>query len=461
MIKKEAIRLKNLGLAGSTSIGMKAGQFLFLGAQTPMDLETSRLVTGFHGLPDDARRQLTVGMLLVDIPDERILSQAWRIFTNVKEILGQQELSLDSVVHQCFFLKDMRDLPALERVILAFMPGERPATTIVGATNAGVNEDIAVQAEFVALTAEGGVTRQTIRIPELDHLTAPYPLATRAGQYIFTTPMSGVDPETGRLVTSLSQLTKEEQAIAEPPYSPRGEALVSQHLMTFRHIRSILESQRSSLAWQLRQNGWVRVPMREFGPLARVRKRLFGGENIAPFTSLTVSGTRREDALFEYGVMALVPPTRPGDHRREIPMAPHGVASYYVGALRSGPYVITAGEVPVDTTTPGVVGRFTDLKGDQRFLDYGRLHEPKPIMAKALFVYGELKSCMEIHGSSMANVVHQRVYMTNPADYPALERIATLFYGPELPPTTLIPILDTSPYREAELEIEVVGVITR
>lgn len=457
MTAKEAIRPRNLGLAGSTSIGMKAGQFLFLGSQTPMDLETGRLVKGFKDVPD-ARRRLAVGMLLADAPDERILSQAWRIFANVTEILREQDLSLDRIVHQCFFLKDMRDLPALERVILAFMPVERPATSVVGATSAGVNEEIAVQAEFVVL-ADGGVTRQTIRILDLDHLTFPYPLGTRAGQYIFTTPIGGVDAETGRLLTSLAELTKEEQAMAEPPYTPRGEALVAQHLMTFRHIRRILESQGSSLAWQLRQNGWVRVPMREFGPLARVRKRLFGGENIAPFTSLTVSGTRREDALFEYGVMALVPPARPGDHRREIPMAPHGVASYYVAALRSGPYVVTAGEVPVNTRAPGVVGMFTDLDGEARFLDYGRLHEVKPIMAKALFVYGELRSCMEIHGTSMANVVHQRVYMVNPADYPAVERIATLFYGAELPPTTLIPILDTSPYREAGLEIEVIAVI--
>lgn len=460
MITKDRIEVRNLGLAGSTSVGMRAGQFLFFGSQTPMDLETGRLVKGLSDLPPEARRQLTVGMLLVDIPDERILSQAWRILRNVREILAQQGASLDSIVHQCFYLKDMRDVPALERVILAFMPDERPSTSIIGATSRGVNEEISVHADFVAVAREGGVRRQNVRVSGLDHLTAPYPLATRAGQYIFTTPLPGVDPETGRLVSRLSELNKEEQQMAEPPYPPKGEALVAQHLMAFRHIRRILESQGSSLAWQLRQNGWLRIPMREFGPLARVRKRLFAGENRAPFTSLTVSGTRREDAFLEYSLIALIPPKTPADHRREMPMAPHGIAGYYVGALKSGPYVITAGEVPVDTKVPRAVQKFSDLSGPESFLGYGRVHEEKPIMAKAWHVYRELKSCMESHGSSMENVVYQRVYMAHPADYPTLERIATLFYGPELPPTTLVPILDTSPYPEAELEIELVGVIT-
>jgi len=457
MISKVKIKIKNLGLVNSTSVGIKAGQFLFLGSQTPTDLETGKLVKGFKDLPQEAHRQLSIGLLLIDVPDERILCQTWCIFRNLKNLLAQQGLSFDNIVHQRFFLKDMKDLPGLERVILIFMPNERPSTTIIEATNAGVNEEITVQADFIILTGEGGIKRQNISISGLDHLTAPYPLGTRAGQYIFTTPVPGVDPETGKLVTRVAELKKEEQELAEPPYTPKGEALAAQQLMTFRHIRHILESQGSSLAWQLRQNGWLRIPMREFGPVAKVRKRLFSGENAGPFTSLTVSGVRREDAFFEYSVIALVPPKGPNDHKREILMATHGIASYYVGALKSGPYVVTAGEVPVDTKVPCIVNKFSDLKGEESFLDYGRVHEAKSIMAEAYFVYRELKSCMAIHGSSMENVVHQTVYMANPADYPALERIATLFYGSELPPTTLIPILGTSPFAEAKLEIEVFG----
>jgi enamine deaminase RidA (YjgF/YER057c/UK114 family) len=227
--------------------------------------------------------------------------------------------------------------------------------------------------------------------------------------------------------------------------------------MQFRHARRILESQGSSLSWQLRQNGWLNIPMREFGPVSRVRRRLFSGSNTGPFTSLRVSGTRNGEAAFEYSVLALIPPEGPDDHRRDSVMSPHGIASYYIGAVKSGPYVIAAGEVPVDTTVPGAIGGFADLRDAGRFLGIGRLHEDKPILAKAWFVYQKLKECMKGYGSSMENVVSQRVFMAQPADYPALERIATLFYGPQLPPTTVVPILDTSPYPEAGLEIEVIS----
>ena len=65
---------------------------------------------------------------------------------------------------------------------------------------------------------------------------------------------------------------------------------------------------------------------------------------------------------------------------------------------------------------------------------------------------------MEHYGAPIENTVHQTLYMTNPADYPALERIATLFYGPKLPPTTVVPSVEISPYPdEIELEIELVA----
>ncbi len=455
MITKKAVNPKKFEVPG-TSAGMQAGQFLFLGGQTPTDLETAAVVTGLKDLPESARRQLTVGMLLVDVPDERILSQAWRILNNVKDILAQQGLTLDAIVHQCFYLQDMRDAPALEHVVLAFMPDERPSTTIIGATSEGVNRKIAVQADFVVL-ADKNMKRTNVSLPDLDFLTAPFPLATRAGQYLFTSPLPGVNPETRRLVSSVSELTKEEQEILEPPYSARAESLVGQHIMQFRHIRRILESEGSSLSSQLRQNGWLRIPLREFGPVSRARKRMFSGANTGPFTSLTISGTRTEDAAFEYSAIALIPPKSAEQHRREVVTLPHGIASYYIGAVRSGPYIITAGEVPVDTSVPGAIGGFADLNDEGRYLGFGRLHEDKPILAKAWFVYQRLKSCLEQYGGSMDHVISQRVFLAQPADYPALERVATLFYGAQLPPTTLVPILDTSPYPEAGLEIEVIG----
>ena len=459
MITKTEIKVKNLNLGGSLCIGMRAGPFIFLGSQTPMDLETGKLVKGFKDIPEEARRQFAFGVVLVDVPKERALAQTWRIYQNIKDILAEQGSSLDNIVHQRIFLKDMRDITSVERVILHFMPSERPSTTIVGATHPGVNEEIAVQVDIIALAGKEGIKRENISVSGLDHLAAPYPLATKAGQYIFTTPLAGVDPETGRLVNRLEELSAEDRELAEHPYDAKEEAAMAQHLTIFRHVRRILETQGAPLESIIHNNGWLRIPMRDFPPLAKVRRKLFarpGGAN--PCTSFPMSGIRRGDALFEYEVIALTPPKTPGEYRKEILMDTHPLTGYYVAALKAGPFVFTAGEVALDTTVPTHINDFSCLKDEGYFLPYGRVHEEKPIMAQAWYVYQLLKSYTETNRSSMENVVHQTVFMANPADYPALERVATLFYGSKLPPTSLVPILTTSPFEEATLEIEVVAI---
>ena len=442
------------GRDGSITKDVDAGPFWFLGSQTPTDLASGKVVCRYEDLPREAADRLRTGMLMVDAPDERILVQTWLILANVQALPG---LTLQRIVHQRFFLRDMRDRAGLERAIVAFFGSTLPSATIVEARAAGVHPDIAVHADFVVLSAPSHAITLNVSIPELDSLTAPFPLATRAGQYIFTSPIAGVDLRTGAAVTRFTELHDSEQVFADPPYTPRGESVAAQQVMVFRHIESILRSQGSSLAWQLRQNGWMRLSMREFGPASRVRKRLFAGPNIGPFTSLQVSGIRHPDAHFEYGVMALVPPRVDGDHAREVPSTPHGIASYYVGAVRSGPYVISAGEVPVDIRVPKVVLTFADLEGNARLLGYGSIYADKPVMAQAHFVYARLRDCLEAQGSSLHNAVHQTVYMRDPSDYPALEHIATLFFGARLPATTVIPIAGTSPYAEAEIEIEVIA----
>jgi enamine deaminase RidA (YjgF/YER057c/UK114 family) len=459
MVSKVEIKVKNLNLGGSLSIGMKAGPFIFLGSQIPMDLETGRLVKSFRDMPEKARRQLAAGMVMLDILQERSLAQTWRIYQNLKDILAEQGSSLDNVVHQRIFLKDTRDMASVEKVILHFMPNERPATTIVGATTSGVNEEIGVQVDIVALAGEEGIKRENISISELEHLTAPYPVATKAGQYIFTTPLAGVDPETGRPVNRLADLSPEDRELAEHPYDDREEAIMAQHLTIFRHIRRTLETQGTPLENIVHNNGWMLIPMQEYGSLAKVRRNIFGRPGGATATTaFPMSGIRRGDALFEYEVIALTPPKASEEYRKEILVDFHHLTDYYVGAVKAGPFVFTAGEVAIDTTVPTLINDFPYLKDEGRFLPYGRVHEYKSIMAEAWYIYQLLKSYTEANHSSMENVVHQSVYMVNPADYPAVERIATLFYGSKLPPTSLVPILGTSPFKEAKLEIEVVAV---
>ncbi len=80
-------------------------------------------------------------------------------------------------------------------------------------------------------------------------------------------------------------------------------------------------------------------------------------------------------------------------------------------------------------------------------------------MAQAWTIYQQFKSYLRHYGSTMKDIVHQSLYMTNPADYHAAERIATLFYGKKLPPTRVVPVMGYSPYHQCELEIDPVAVV--
>ena len=277
---------------------------------------------------------------------------------------------------------------------------------------------------------------------------------------MFITPLAGADPETGRLVNSFEELRPEERELAPPPYDSQEEASMAQFLTIMRHFRYILESQGAPLKGSLiHLNGWNRIPQREYNPVGKIRKSLFTDpESMPASASFLISGIRRRDALFEIGATALIPPKGPGEYRKEISLAPHGNTGFYLPAVKAGLLVFTAGEVSLDLSVPCFVNRFSDIKDEGRFLQYGRCHEEKPIMVQAWNIYQQLKSYVEHYSSSMQDVVHQTLYMLNPADYPALERIATLFYGSKLPPTTVVPCLDCSPYPEGEVEIELVAV---
>jgi enamine deaminase RidA (YjgF/YER057c/UK114 family) len=183
-----------------------------------------------------------------------------------------------------------------------------------------------------------------------------------------------------------------------------------------------------------------------------VRRRLFSGDNTGPFTSLTVSGLRSADALFEYGVIALVPGER--EWQRTLRNPPHGIASYYVAAVRAGPLVVSAGEVPVDAAAASAV---TTLPPGAS--SHGRIDASGVALAQAFDVYGKLERALADYGAAMADVVHQTLYVIDGADVAAIERVAALTFGHTLPPTTVVPILSTSPFRESSLEIEVIAAI--
>lgn len=463
--------LRALGPSTSLSAmctqGAATAGFAWVGGQTPHDPATGALVASFQDVPAEVRRLVPRDMVISDIPNERVSAQTWRAVSNLEEALITLESALDKLVHLRLFLREMRSAPASIKMVEHKLHGCLPATTVVGGLARGTAEDVDVLIDAVATTTNSGIKPEHITLPELRSLTSPFPTMTRAGPFLFTSPVSGVDPQSKQCVRRIDNLKPEERSLTDDTYYRLSdEEAVAEHLMMWRHIRSILATVSVPFENILRTSGWLRMSMQEFAPVTRVRRRMFGTKAArTAATSLPVAALRRDDTLFETSVIALMPQAREGIHapayRKEIKLQSHGVGPYYVGAVQAGPLVFCAGEVPIDTTgtVPRVIKNTGDLQDGVRLLQYGRCHAESPIMAQAHYVYCLISEALKAHGANFSDVLHQTIYLTNLRDYPALERIATLHFGVRLPPTSLVSIEGASPSDQVLLEVEVTAAV--
>jgi len=454
---------QNVKLLDNSPIGARAGGFIFLGSQTPMDLERATLVSGLSDIPSGAQKELEelLPAAVFKIRFGGIAAQTWRIYQNIKEILEEEGSSLDNILHQRIFLQDRKDMPLVERVIKKFMPEKLPATTVIEATNEGANKEILIQVDLIALDGHSPLQTENIRISDMDWLTAPFPLATKAGQYLFTSSIPGADLKTRKVLSSISELAAEDRKLVPEIYDNWEEAPIAQQLAAFRHIDNILKSQGASIGDWLHQYGWLRMSVPDsVSPVGRLRRKVIPAERqkMAPWTTFYISGLRNEASWVEFQIAALIPPKGSDEYSKEIPTKIHTLSATYLGVVKAGPLIFTVGEVAIDTKGPKLVNKFAELTDEGSFIPYGRIHPDLPIMAEGWHVYQSIKADLESFNTPMTNVVHQSVYMANPSDYPALERIATMFYGAKLPPTTVVPIVhNTGPFRKGRLEIAVIA----
>ncbi len=111
---------------GPYSIGIKAGNLIFLSGQIPIDPATGELVSG------------------------SIEEQAERVLMNIKGILEENGLSMDSVVKATVFLADMNDFPKMNEVYSRFFKSPFPARSAVQV--ARLPRDVKIEIEVIAIS---------------------------------------------------------------------------------------------------------------------------------------------------------------------------------------------------------------------------------------------------------------------------------------------------------------------
>jgi enamine deaminase RidA (YjgF/YER057c/UK114 family) len=446
---------------GIVPTGTRAGALLFVSAQVGRRLTDGALVTGLWDLDEGAQSELVTGLEHRDGREGPVQAQTWTTYKNLEEILAAQGAGLEDVVRQRIFVFEDHDVAPAEQTMLRFFPGEKPATTITGISKSGIDPRIRVQVEVVALVPGQGLEKEAVHVAELEAVTAPYPQAVQVGQLLFSSGIRGINLATGRCGTRLEELPGHAREIVQLGHRNTDvgqEALKTQIVLFFEHLKAILESRGGTQDDLLRQNFFTTMGMPEWGLASMVyRPRFYSGQHTAPTsTSVTVPTIDGgPDAVIVTDVTALVPG---GPWVKEALLDPSIDMTHLPMTITAGPLVHTTGFVAMEKNFHGPVTSFSELNDAGRHLGMGRVEATEPMLAQAWYTYAAIEQMLRGAGSSMDRVVHQHVLMRDASDYGVLEQVARGFYGDKLPATTLVACDDIGPYPGLLFEVETVAV---
>ncbi len=133
-------------------------------------------------------------------------------------------------------------------------------------------------------------------------------------------------------------------------------------------------------------------------------------------------------------------------------------ASHYSQAVKSGPFLFTAGHIAIKTNEPGkpLVNSFDDIPPEGRFLATGRSHPDSrdgPIAAQTWYIIRELQRTLEDKGFSLRDVVLATVYLADLRDFATFHRVHEHFFK-DNPPALCVSGFDEVGHRGCRIEIE-------
>src|SRR4051794_4435989 len=168
-----------------------------------------------------------------------------------------------------------------------------------------------------------------------------WPLAVRAGQFLFLSGQLPVDPATGRPIADYDDLpsggcwTRTDSLLVDGQEGP----MAAQVWWTYNQIAAPLQGLGSSLANVLLLTGWL-ADFRQWPVMNRLRQRTFAG-HYPPSTTFQVPGLGADGAVALFETFALAD----GPLQKEPVGSDRQVGHYYPGA-RVGHHIFLAGEVP-------------------------------------------------------------------------------------------------------------------
>jgi enamine deaminase RidA (YjgF/YER057c/UK114 family) len=343
----------------------------------------------------------------------------------------------------------MRDYGRWISVVATDFPEWRPATTVFG-EGAGLPPGIEVAVEFVSSATSRA---EPVRSESAAAATDPFPGATTAGDWIFTSAVAPVNAE-GRVVDSYADLKPFGNIAPGAEFEPQGalgrrdERLAAQMLAIYANMARILQAAGGDLDSLVKQNGNVRMHMKSFTPIEAARRSLFKTAEVAPPASTVQVADLgpRDEALLQFEAIGI---------RRGASSGPTRVASsattpygFYTPVTRAGDVVFTAGELAFSSDIGGVVGAWEN--------DVGR-----SLVHQARFVARRIAALFAAAGVGQAGIKRLNVYLRDRAHSEAWRRLTLEELVDADPVIVETTVLDCGPFESCLFELDGVGEATK
>ncbi|MCC7107102.1 MAG: hypothetical protein IT307_18375 [Chloroflexi bacterium] len=284
--------------------------------------------------------------------------------------------------------------------------------------------------------------KQIVKSDRVANPVGSFSLGTRTGPLMFLSAQAGIDPGTGRLVTSCAELRDEigpTLAMGRLAADSWSGPVQAQCWQMFQNIRTICEEQGASLQDILRINMWM-TDFSDLPALMPVRSRPFAPHDPPPITNIETSALCVPGAQIQAEVIVALP--REGGKREGVgsPRISQAVGHYMVAA-RTGQAAFAAGMIAARNDTGRVVERYEDLGPRGRELASGRRATDEieeRVAAQSFAILEDTRAVLEDGGASFADVVKTTIYLKQMRDLPAWERVYRGFFADNPPPTTIV-----------------------
>jgi reactive intermediate/imine deaminase len=181
-------------------------------------------------------------------------------------------------------------------------------------------------------------------------------------------------------------------------------------------------------------------------PYAReIRSKYLHGKCAS--TAVIVPGLPVKDAVVTMDLIALMTDSPFTCERITTDRAPVPPNGRYPQAVKVGPYIFTAGQIPTDfTSTVAPVAQI-----DPNFPFFGR-----SIKRQTAFILDNIGAVLEAAGSSLRHVVKATVFLADSRDFQGLDEVWKAYFPDDPPARTVAPAVTLFP--DAKLEIHTIAI---